>query len=183
MRRTVISSLVRVPVLSEQMTDVLPSVSTTGKRRTKACRRTIRWTPIASEMVTTAGSASGTTATARATPKDQHLQQRLAAPQAQEHDHTHDGERRVRQLAADAVQVLLQRRPAGLDRLQQLGDLAELGLHAGGHDHGAAAAVSHRRPGKSQVAAVAQREPHGPSTERSVSRPPPTRPSARLRRS
>ena len=94
--------------------------------------------------------------------KDQHLQQWLAAPQAQEHDHPHDGKRRVRQLAADAVQVLLQRRPAGLDRLQQLGDLAELGLHARGHDHGAAAAVSHRRPGKSHVSAVA----HGGLTDR-----------------
>ena len=33
------------------------------------CRLTIRLTPSASEMVTTAGSASGTTATASATPK------------------------------------------------------------------------------------------------------------------
>ena len=67
--RTVISSLVSVPVLSEQMTEVLPSVSTAGSRRIRACRLTIRWTPMASEMVTTAGRASGTTATARAMPK------------------------------------------------------------------------------------------------------------------
>ena len=66
--RTVISFLVRVPVLSEQMTDVLPSVSTMGSRRTSALRLTIRRTPIASEIVTTAGSASGTAATASAMP-------------------------------------------------------------------------------------------------------------------
>ena len=67
--RTVISFLVSVPVLSEQITDVLPRVSTTGSRRTSALRFTMRRTPIAREMVTTAGSASGTTATARAMPK------------------------------------------------------------------------------------------------------------------
>ena len=66
--RTVISFRVNVPVLSEQMTDVLPSVSTMGRRRTSAFRLTMRRTPIASEIVTTAGSASGTTATARAMP-------------------------------------------------------------------------------------------------------------------
>ena len=67
-RRTVISFFVSVPVLSEQITDVLPSVSTIGRRRTRALRLTIRRTPMASEIVTTAGSASGTTATASAIP-------------------------------------------------------------------------------------------------------------------
>jgi hypothetical protein len=69
MRRTVISSLVKVPVLSEQMTDTLPSASTAVSRRISAWRCTMRCTPMASEMVTTAGSASGTTATASAIPK------------------------------------------------------------------------------------------------------------------
>ena len=68
-RRTVISFRVSVPVLSEQIVEVLPSVSTTGRRRTSAWRLTMRRTPIASEIVTTAGSASGTTATASAMPK------------------------------------------------------------------------------------------------------------------
>ncbi len=67
--RAVISSLVSVPVLSEQMTDVLPKVSTAGRRRTSAFRFTIRCTPMANEMVTTAGKASGTAATAKAMPK------------------------------------------------------------------------------------------------------------------
>ena len=67
-RRTVISSRVRVPVLSEQITDVLPRVSTAGSLRINALRRAILCRPMAREMVTTAGSASGTTATASAMP-------------------------------------------------------------------------------------------------------------------
>ncbi len=69
MRRTVISFFVSVPVLSVQMTVVDPSVSTVGSLRTSAWRFTMRCTPTASEIVTTAGSASGTTATASAMPK------------------------------------------------------------------------------------------------------------------
>ena len=58
-----------MPVLSEPMTDTLPSVSTADSRRTRALRFTIRCAPRASEIVTTAGRASGTTATASAIPK------------------------------------------------------------------------------------------------------------------
>ena len=61
--------VVRVPVLSVQMIVVLPSVSTAGSRRTRALRFAMRWAPMAREIVTTAGSASGTTATASAIPK------------------------------------------------------------------------------------------------------------------
>ncbi len=42
-----------------------------------------------------------------------------------------------------------------LDRLEQPGDLAELGVHAGGDDHRAAAAVGHGRAGVDHVRAVA----------------------------
>jgi len=38
---------VKVPVLSVQMTEVHPSVSTAERRLTSAFRRAIRWTPIA----------------------------------------------------------------------------------------------------------------------------------------
>jgi hypothetical protein len=47
------------------VTVVEPSVSTTGSLRTSARRRDMRNTPSASETVTTAGSPSGTAATAR----------------------------------------------------------------------------------------------------------------------
>ena len=65
--RTVISLRVRVPVLSVQMTDVAPSVSTAGSLRITALRPAMRWTPIAKVMVMTAGRPSGITPTATAT--------------------------------------------------------------------------------------------------------------------
>jgi hypothetical protein len=67
--RTVISFLVRVPVLSEAITVAEPRVSTAGSRRTIAFRRAMRCTPMARTAVTMAGSPSGTAATARATPR------------------------------------------------------------------------------------------------------------------
>ena len=54
---------VNVPVLSVQMTEVHPSVSTAERRLTSAFRRAIRWTPIARERVTVGSSPSGTKAT------------------------------------------------------------------------------------------------------------------------
>ena len=65
-RRAVISPLVSVPVLSEQITVVHPSVSTAGMRRTSALRFAISCIPTASAPVTIAASASGTAATASA---------------------------------------------------------------------------------------------------------------------
>ena len=61
---TIISISVSVPVLSEQMRDTEPSVSTAGRRRTMALRWAIRCTPIASVIVMIAGRPSGITDTA-----------------------------------------------------------------------------------------------------------------------
>lgn len=47
--------VVRVPVLSEQMTEVQPSVSTDGSERTMAFFRAIRRVPSAKQVVITAG--------------------------------------------------------------------------------------------------------------------------------
>ncbi len=58
---------VSVPVLSVQITVVLPSVSAAGSLRMMACRRAILDTPIASVMVTAAGRPSGMAPTASAT--------------------------------------------------------------------------------------------------------------------
>jgi hypothetical protein len=58
---------VSVPVLSEPMTVVLPSVSTACRRRTSALRFAIALTRSASVMVSTIGSPSGTAATATPT--------------------------------------------------------------------------------------------------------------------
>ena len=67
-RTTAMSPDVRVRVLSVQMTVVDPSDSTAGRRRTSAFRAAIRCRPTASAIVATAGSASGTAATASAIP-------------------------------------------------------------------------------------------------------------------
>ena len=64
---TVILFCVRVPVLSEQITDALPKVSTAGSFFTMAFFLTILWTPIARTIVDTAASPSGIAATAKET--------------------------------------------------------------------------------------------------------------------
>ena len=56
-----------MPVLSEQITEVEPSVSTECSRFTMACCLAMREMPMARVTVTTAGSPSGMAATARAT--------------------------------------------------------------------------------------------------------------------
>ncbi len=56
---------VSVPVLSLQITLTAPKVSTLGRRRVIVFTLTIRWTPSANVIVTTAGNPSGTAATAR----------------------------------------------------------------------------------------------------------------------
>ena len=66
--RAVILFSVRVPVLSEQIAEVEPSVSTAGSRFTIALRFAISRVPIDSSAVTTAGSPVGIAATASATP-------------------------------------------------------------------------------------------------------------------
>ena len=64
---TIISLRVKVPVLSEQITDTEPSVSIAGNTRTIALRFAIDCTPTARVMVSTAGKPSGMAATDRPT--------------------------------------------------------------------------------------------------------------------
>ena len=59
--------VVKVPVLSEQITDVHPRVSTEGRDRTIEFFLAIRLVPKARQVVMTAGRPSGIAATARAT--------------------------------------------------------------------------------------------------------------------
>ena len=58
---------VRVPVLSEQITEALPNVSTAGNFFIIAFFLTILWTPIARTIVDTAANPSGIAATAKLT--------------------------------------------------------------------------------------------------------------------
>ncbi len=64
---TIISMSVKVPVLSEQMRDTEPRVSTAGSCRMMALRWAMRCTPIASVIVMMAGRPSGITETAMPT--------------------------------------------------------------------------------------------------------------------
>lgn len=59
--------VVSVPVLSEQITEVQPSVSTEGRDLTIAFFLAIRRVPKAKQVVITAGKPSGIAATAKAT--------------------------------------------------------------------------------------------------------------------
>ena len=66
-RDTVISFLVSVPVLSEQIVVTQPSASIAGRRRRMAWRFAMRCTPMAIVIVVTAGRLSGMAATAMPT--------------------------------------------------------------------------------------------------------------------
>ena len=90
--------------------------------------------------------------------EEQDLEQRLAAQQTQQADHSDDREGAARERAAHAVEIALERRHLTLDRLQQPGDAPELGAHAGGCDHRPPAAVRDARACVDHVAPVAQRE-------------------------
>ena len=59
--------VVKVPVLSEQITEVQPKVSTDGRERTIEFFLAIRLVPKARQVVMTAGRPSGIAATAKAT--------------------------------------------------------------------------------------------------------------------
>ena len=63
----VIRFCVSVPVLSEQIIEALPRVSTAGRLLIMAFFFTIRWTPMERTMVTIAGSPSGIAETASET--------------------------------------------------------------------------------------------------------------------
>ena len=55
------------------------------------------------------------------------------------------------------IEVFLKRSTVGFNRLKHFGDLAELSIHRRGRNHGAAAAITGRRPGIGHILAVAQR--------------------------
>ena len=94
-RSIVISERVSVPVLSEQMTEAEPSVSTDDSFLTIALRFAIRCTPIASTTDRIAGSPSGTAATASDTPSSRTRDDIGGAADVgdqQDGPHHHDGD-------------------------------------------------------------------------------------------
>ena len=115
-RSIVISFFVSVPVLSEQITDAEPSVSTDDSFFTIACRRAMRCTPSASTTDRIAGRPSGTAATASETPSSSTSttsRRRRDVGGEQDRADDHDGDRRSTAMpehAPDAVDLALQRR-------------------------------------------------------------------------
>ena len=130
--------MVSVPVLSVQMTVAQPSVSTAGSLRIRTWRAAIRWTPIASAMVTIAGSPSGTAATASDTAdmKTSSSGRPRTRPEHRDDRDDAEAERRAASGSTRASRVC-----SGvvvvLGGREQVRDLPELRLHAGRDDLGA----------------------------------------------
>ena len=134
--RTVISFFVSVPVLSDAMTVAEPSVSTAARWRTMALRLAMRCTPSDSTAVTTAGSPSGTAATASATPRISTSKSAAdAADVLDERRSSRSSRPRWRRRRRRAA-CRRGRAPSGAASvsvgasLQQPGDAPHLGLHA-----------------------------------------------------
>ena len=108
-RTTAMSPDVRVRVLSVQMTVVDPSDSTAGRRRTSAFRAAIRCRPTASAIVATAGSASGTAATASAIAGLDHDVEGNALQGSEAGDNRGDAERQPDKDAAERIEAALER--------------------------------------------------------------------------
>ena len=128
---TIISISVSVPVLSEQMRDTEPRVSTAGSRRMMALRCAMRCTPIASVIVMSAGKPfrdhRDRDADHRLEKLDEvHALHPLAIGEHQNAHDSDDGGDGVAELLDLAQQRRLERADAG----EQLVDAAELRLAA-----------------------------------------------------
>ena len=108
---------VSVPVLSVAITVTDPSASTAESLRTTARCRAIRSTPIARATVSTAGSPSGTAATASATAKMTiaGVRPRPSAEMPNDTERHSEQQDPARDLLAEAVDTPLERRLDGLD--------------------------------------------------------------------
>ena len=170
---------VSVPVLSDATTVVLPSVSTAGRCRMIACRRAIRRTPTASAIVTTAGSPSGTAATARLMPGQRGVGEREAA---------HGGDDARAATAATPIATVITRPKRARSRVSGVSsgltpsssvEIRPSSVRGAGRDgHAAAAARGHDGAGVEHAAALGQRRVGGDRLRRPC-RPARTRRSAR----
>ena len=143
--RTSMRPVVRVPVLSVQITVVQPRVSTDDSRRTSAFRAAMRCTPRARAMVTMAGSPSGTAATASETEASTTSSQRHAAQRGTSANTTATTARhRTSSVRPSACELPLQRRLGRSAVDEQAGDVAHLRPHPRRLDDGDAAAGGHR---------------------------------------
>ena len=132
---------VSVPVLSELMAEVEPSVSTERRRLTMAPAAASVWVPIERMAVTTAGRPVGIADTENAMAvssrvSNGHVAEHADADRGQQRD-TRDDEDLVGQL----LELDRERRLLVLLDLEHAADVADLGGHAGGRrDEGAGTA-------------------------------------------
>ena len=120
------------------MTDTDPSASAECRFFSTAFRLAIDWTPIASTSDRMAGSPSGTAATASDTRAGTSTILQRGHP-VQNHDRGHhqggDADHQQPQRPGDPGDLHLSGVGAA-PSLQEARDLADLGVHAGGGDHG-----------------------------------------------
>ena len=148
--------------MSDAMTVAEPRVSTAARCRTMALRRAIRWTPIESTAVTTAGRPSGTAATASATPRMSTSKKR-GAPRTcstriivDDHDDG-DGDHREAENLAGAIEFPLQRCRFVRGLLQKSGNAAHFGAHPGCGHNRPAVAVGRGGAAENHVVPIAER--------------------------
>src|ERR1700756_5603746 len=113
--------MVRVPVLSELIAEVNPSVSTEGRSFTMALRLARSTAPTDKIHCDTVGSASGMAAMASETALMNSASQAAAPPRRKHHDHREPGRGRYPQ--REAVELTVQGRLLGGRGGQQPGDL------------------------------------------------------------
>ena len=111
--------------------------------------------PSPSAMFTTAGNPSGMAATASEMDTSSKSPRGSPRHQPVAKNHRANSYRPRRQLLAEGAQPLLQRH-RGDGQLEEAGDFAQLGVHAGGYHVGRAAAIGHEGALIAQVQAVAE---------------------------
>ena len=148
---------VMVPVLSAQITDVEPRLSTAGSRRTSAPERASRQRPAASATVVTAGKPSGIAAIARVRAVSSMSPSRLAVEDSRHADDPTDPEREADQSAAELLDLSFEGRGPFSGEGDQLANPAELRRETGCGRDREAASGDHRGPEIDHRAPVGQR--------------------------
>ena len=138
--RAVIWFSVSVPVLSVQICEVLPSVSTEASRLTMAPRLASRVVPMARVNATTAGSPSGMAATASETALTNSSPKSCPRTSPSTNTTTMTAPAIIASVRLSAAIWRCSGVGSGLGLVQQPGDPADLGAHPGGGDHELAAA-------------------------------------------
>ena len=151
-----------MPVLSEQMTEAEPSVSTDDSFLTMALRFAMRCTPSASTTRQDRRQALGHRRDRQRHAEQQHRDDvgsgaDVGEQQHGRHDHDGDDDDRDAEHATDAAHFLLQRRRLLPVAVEHFGDRTHLGLHAGRGDHRAAGALRDGRALEDHVEPVAER--------------------------